>query len=110
MENNQRQITFVRKRHPDYKVYASSVILFKTTLNGESILLEFAIDKPVEPSHSVHDVNVEGRINMVEEVNAIAVGDIEREFQAGVLISRNEARRLIQALESHLSRMSPDQG
>lgn len=100
----EQKFTIVFKRSPDYKIFTSPVVYGGPTPEGKGILINFCVDHAAFPSYVEHLVEG-GKVN-IQEINSIAqVGNVEREIQAGVYMSLDEAERTMIWLQDMLRKI-----
>jgi hypothetical protein len=100
----EEKFTIVFKRSPDYRIFAAPVIYGGPTPDGKGILINFCVDHSAFPSYVEHLIEG-GKVN-IQEINSIAqVGNVEREIQAGVFLSLEEAERTMLWLQELLRKI-----
>jgi hypothetical protein len=89
------KFTIVFKRAPDYRIFAAPVIYGGPTPDGKGVLLNFCVDHAAFPSYVEHLMDDKGRAN-IQEIHSVAqVGNVEREIQAGLYLSLEDAERTV---------------
>lgn len=101
----EKKFTIVFKRSPNYKVYAAPVIYGGPTPDGRGILINLCVDHTAFPSYVEHQIDDKGQVNLQEISSVAQVGNVEREIQAGVFLSRDEAERTVRWLQDLLNKM-----
>ncbi len=100
----EKKFTIVFKRSPDYRVYAAPVIYGGPTPDGRGILINLCVDHAAFPSYVEHRIDEKGHVNL-QEIDSIAqVGNVEREIQAGIFLSIDEAQRTVRWLQDLLTK------
>ena len=100
----EQKFTIVFKRSPEYKIFASPVVYGGPTPDGKGILINFCVDHAAFPSYVEHLVE-DGKVN-IQQINSIAqVGNVERELQAGVYMSLDEAEITMRWLKEMLEKI-----
>ena len=101
----EKKFTIVFKRAPDYKIFAAPVIYGGPTPDGKGVLLNFCVDHGAFPSYVEHLIDANGRVN-IQEINSVAqVGNVEREIQAGLYLSIEDAERTVMWLRDLIEKI-----
>lgn len=101
----EKTFTIVYKRAPDYRVYAAPVIYGGPSPDGRGVLINVCVDHAAFPSYVEHAVNEAGLVDISKVNNMVQVGNVEREVQAGIYLSLDEAERTLMWLDEMVKKM-----
>lgn len=99
------KFTIVFRKSPDYKIYTAPVIYGGPTPDGRGVLLNFCVDHSAFPSYVEHPVEESGRVDIDRIDNIVQVGNVEREIQAAVYLSVDEAERTVVWLNAMVKKL-----
>ncbi|MGD0591229.1 MAG: hypothetical protein ABSA44_10590 [Bacteroidota bacterium] len=102
---DQRDISIVFKRSPDYKIYPFQTVYGGPVTDMSSILLNVCVDHSAFPNYVTHPVNESGMIEMGTIKDQTQIGNIEREILCGLMIPLPLAKVLVAWLNNHIARM-----
>jgi len=99
------KFTVVFKRAPDYRIYPGPTLYGGPTPDGKGVLINFCVDHAAFPSYTEHPVDSKGKVTISEITSIAQVGNVEREIQAGLYLSKEEVERTIVWLQDILDRL-----
>ena len=108
-EQPEKKFTIIGKRAPDYKIYPAGIIYGGPTPDSQSILMNVCVDHSAFPNYTQHQI-VDGRVDMSVVQDQAMVGDVEREILCGILLSTDQAKKLVGWLAQNLEKIERNLG
>lgn len=98
----EKNFTILLKKATDYRIYPCPQVFGGPLPDMSGVMMNVCVDHSAFPNYISHEVDEKGNVDTAKIVDQVQIANLEREMLCGIVLSLDEAKRVVTWLMSHI--------